>query len=160
MTYKIRQVEDIDMSYVMAIYNHYVKKYYAAYSDKELGMDFFEKLRRESISFYVLEIEQQLVGFCVLRNYLPYDNFKHSGLITYFILPEYTNRGYGTLFFKKLVEDAKVNEIQTLIVHISSLNNQSIRFHKKHGFLSCGRLKKVGKKFNQYFDIVWMQKDL
>ncbi|GAH65988.1 unnamed protein product, partial [marine sediment metagenome] len=91
MTYKIRFVTDLDMNYVMAIYNLYVKKYYAAYSENELGIDFFERLRRESISFYVLEVEKQLVGFCLLRNYLPYDSFKHSGLLTYFILPEYTN---------------------------------------------------------------------
>jgi phosphinothricin acetyltransferase len=148
------------MTHVMAIYNLYVQKYYAAYSEKELGIDFFERLRRESISFYVLEVKKQVVGFGLLRNYLPYDNFKHSGLLTYFILPEYTNKGYGTLFIDQLISDAKGNDIQTIVVHISSLNNQSIKFHQKHGFVECGRLRSVGKKFNRYFDIVWMQSDL
>jgi len=35
-----------------------------------------------------------------------------------------------------------------------------IEFHLKNGFRECGRFMKVGRKFGEDFDVVWMQKQL
>ena len=48
--------------------------------------------------------------------------------------------------------------IKTLVAKISSENKVRIAFHEKHGFKICGRIAKVGSKFNQPFDVVIMQK--
>ncbi len=158
--YKIRHVKNSDMNDVRNVYNYYVKNEFAAYAEKDVPIDFFNNIKEEALSFYILEINAKLVGFAVLRNYLPYDNFKHTGKLTYFIRPEYTNKGYGTILFNKLIEDAKQNGMSTIIVHLSSLNDSSLYFHKKHGFEECGRFNNIAKKFNRYFDIIWMQKTL
>jgi phosphinothricin acetyltransferase len=50
--------------------------------------------------------------------------------------------------------------IKHIIADISSENQQSLRFHAKHGFEMCGSLKNVGNKFNRNFDVIYMQKDL
>ncbi|MFX0177584.1 MAG: GNAT family N-acetyltransferase [Candidatus Hodarchaeota archaeon] len=149
---------DSDIPIVRDIYNYYVINGVAAYSEKEVDLDFFLKMKKEALSFYILEINNEIVGFCVLRNYLPYENFRHTGLLTYFIKFKLTNKGYGSILYEKLIEDAKRYGIKTLIVHLSSLNSLSINFHKKHGFKECGRFKNIAKKFNQDFDIIWMQK--
>jgi phosphinothricin acetyltransferase len=47
-----------------------------------------------------------------------------------------------------------------LLANISSKNMESLTFHKKHGFFECGRMYEVGEKFNELFDVIWMQKDL
>jgi L-amino acid N-acyltransferase YncA len=47
--------------------------------------------------------------------------------------------------------------VDTILASISSRNDGSIRFHKKNGFRECGRFRRVGRKFGQDFDIVWMQ---
>jgi len=144
----------------MVIYNHHVKYSFAAYSEKDVNVEFFINMKKEAISFYVLEIEKNIVGFAVLRNYLPHENFRHTGKLTYFILPKYTNQGYGTMLYNELIEDAKKNKISKLFIHLSSLNEQSYNFHKKHGFFECGRFRNIAKKYDKYFDIIWMQKNL
>jgi len=58
---------------------------------------------------------------------------------------------------RQLIKDAKSNGIHNILACIVSKNTQSIKFHEKHGFVECGRFKNVGYKFNQYFDLVWMQ---
>ena len=50
--------------------------------------------------------------------------------------------------------------ITNILANISSLNPRSIDFHKKNGFVECGRFKNVGRKKGQLFDTVWMQKVL
>jgi len=158
--YNIRQAKDVDLHNIMLIYNSYIKESFAAYSEENIGIDFIINLKREAISFYVIEIDQKIVGFCVLKNYLPYVNFKHTGVLTYFILSEFTRKGYGTFLFNKLVLDAKNNGINTIYVHLSSLNESSFNFHKKHGFIECARFDDIAKKFNKSFDLIWMKKHL
>jgi len=50
--------------------------------------------------------------------------------------------------------------ITNILANISSLNSRSIDFHKKNGFVECGRFKNVGRKKEQLFDTVSMQKML
>ena len=38
------------------------------------------------------------------------------------------------------------------------LNDDSIRFHSRLGFSEVGRFHDSGYKFNQWFDMVWMEK--
>jgi len=158
--YLIRAANDSDIVKVREIYNYYAIKGVAAYSEREVDIDFFLKMKKNALSFYILEIDYKIVGFAVLRNYLPYENFRHTGILTYFIKLEFTNKGYGTMLYHKLIEDAKKFGIKILIVHLSSLNRENLNFHKKHRFEECGRFKDIAKKFNQKFDIIWMQKSI
>jgi phosphinothricin acetyltransferase len=89
---------------------------------------------------------------------MPFETFSHTGILTYFILPEYTNKGYGTRMLMQLIKDAEINGIHNILVCIVSKNTQSINFHRKHDFIECGKFKNVGYKFNQFFDLIWMQK--
>ncbi|MFX1391011.1 MAG: GNAT family N-acetyltransferase [Promethearchaeota archaeon] len=156
----IRKVRDSDLNEVLLIFNYYIKNGFAAYPEEEVSIEFFYNIMQNSLNFYILEIKERIVGFAFLKNYLPYENFKLTGVLTYFIDHKYTNKGFGTLLLKKLIKDAIDHGIQVLLINLSSLNEQSIKFHKNHGFIECGRFKNIAKKFNQEFDIIWMQRNL
>jgi phosphinothricin acetyltransferase len=151
------QFRNADLEEILAIYNYHVKNSFAAYPEKELDKEIFNLLIQEAISCYVLKIDNEVGGYAILRNYLPYENFKHTGKLTYFLKTEYTNKGFGTKLFRKLIDDAIDYGINTIYVHLSSRNPQSLNFHKKLGFKECGRFRNVAKKFNQKFDIIWME---
>lgn len=38
------------------------------------------------------------------------------------------------------------------------LTNASVRFHEKMGFKTAGKFNKCGYKFNNWYDMVWMEK--
>jgi phosphinothricin acetyltransferase len=59
-----------------------------------------------------------------------------------------------------LINEAKQKGVSSILASISSLNEGSINFHRKNGFVECGRFKKIGKKKEQFFDVVWMQRML
>jgi len=102
--------------------------------------------------------EKKVIGFALLKTHDPVPVFDRTAELSYFILPEYINKGFETLFLELLLADAKGLGIDSVLAGISSLNDASIKFHKKDGFTECGRFKRIGKKKGKDFDVVWMQK--
>ncbi len=86
--------------------------------------------------------------------------FQHTAEVTYFISPEMTGKGLGSKILSFLETEGKKQGISCILANISSLNEGSIRFHKKHGFVECGRFRNVVKKKGILFDTVWMQKNI
>jgi L-amino acid N-acyltransferase YncA len=106
----------------------------------------------------VVAVEQRVVGFGLMSPYRRDETFKHTGVLTYFIMPEYTRLGLGSALLDRLIREAQARGINNLLANISSRNEQSLNFHRKHGFRECGRLEGIGVKFDECFDVVWVQK--
>lgn len=151
-------------SKVMGIFNYYVETGFAAYPEIKLPDKLFDMFLEiaQKYPVYVIKIKDtdQVAGFCLLRSYSPFSSFNETAEISYFIDKDYVGQGIGEQALQKLEQDAKMLKIKTILADISSKNIGSIRFHKKHGFGECGRFKNVGKKFGEYFDVVWMQKTI
>jgi phosphinothricin acetyltransferase len=161
--YNIRKLKLEDKQAVVDIFNHFVENSYAAYPEKKVGLIFIEKLIELVIddSSYVVETSQQnVIGFGLLRRHHAYEVFNRTAEVTYFLLPGHLRKGLGTKLLSMLIHDAKRAGIDTLLAHISSLNEGSVIFHKKHNFIECGRFLRIGKKSNKDFDVIWMQRFL
>ncbi|MFT9497933.1 GNAT family N-acetyltransferase [Anaerosolibacter sp.] len=148
---------------VICILNYYIKETTFAYREKIVENQHFLKfLDSEEIycGFAIKTNQDEIVGYCLLEPYASYSTFSEVAEATYFIHPEYTNKGIGTLALKKLEDEAKKRGIKKLLVNISSKNIKCIKFHKKNGFIEYGRLEDIGKKFDKYFSVVWMGKEI
>ena len=156
----IRPVADGDRDAVIGIFNHYITTSFAAYPDKPVPPAFFTTLKEGAYTFGVIESEGEIVGFGILRPFLPFATFAQTATVTTFIDPAHRHQGYGTKIMEALIQVAITKGIVMLLANISSKNSESLIFHKKSGFFECGRMYEVGFKFNELFDVVWMQKDL
>jgi len=154
----IRLMEERDAEAVLNVFNYHVSNSFAAYAEKPFEIEVVHRFKKEASVMYVIDLEGEVVGFGFIRPYNLFENFQHTAMLTYFLLPDYTGRGLGTQMLDRLVEYAAENGIYNLVAHISSKNQQSLNFHIKHGFEECGRLKNMAKKFGETFDIVWVQK--
>ncbi|AGB01444.1 GNAT family N-acetyltransferase [Methanoregula formicica] len=154
----IRVMQESDRDAVMRIFNHYARTSFAAYPEGPLPLQFFPHLKEGAISAVVIEDAGGVVGFGLLKPFFPFPAFRKTGMVTYFIAPEYTRKGLGTRLFGRLLEDAKNNGMKMLLANISSKNEGSIRFHANKGFRVAGTLAGVGEKFGKPFDVVWMQR--
>jgi L-amino acid N-acyltransferase len=155
---KIRDMQERDRDAVMRIFNHYAATSFAAYPDGPLPPQFFELLREGAISAVVLENDSGVAGFGLLRPFFPFPAFRKSGMLTYFLAPETTGKGLGNRLLEQLVLDAKKKGMTMLVANMSSKNEASIRFHKRHGFSEAGNLAGVGEKFGEPFGVLWMQR--
>ena len=156
----VRKACDNDQDAIIAIFNHYAKTSYAAYPEMLVNDRFFPFLRERTVAFYVLEQTPQVIGFGLIKPVLPFPAFIRTGMLTYFLLPEFTGQGLGSLLLIRLVGDATDLGMTSLVANMVSKNKESIRFHTNHGFTEVGRLNDAGTKFGEPFDVIWMQKML
>jgi phosphinothricin acetyltransferase len=148
---------------IIDIFNYYIGNTFAAYPENPVPYAFFDNLL-ETCRNYPTVVARgpggEIAGFGLLRPHNPMPAFHRTAEITYFIRPEATGRGLGSRMLKELTAGAKERGITTILASISSLNEGSIRFHKRNGFLECGRFSNVAEKKGIVFDTVWMQKVL
>lgn len=163
MIYTINQISEDDRESIIDIFNYYIENSFAAYPEQKLPYKAFDMLMQISNGYPTASLKDtngKIVGFGMLRAYNSIKTFSQTAEITYFIHPDYTGKGLGKLLLESLEKSAIEKGIMCILANISSLNLGSINFHEKNGFIKCGQFKKIGKKNNQIFDIIWMQKNL
>jgi len=161
---KLEPLQEKHRKQVIDILNYYIRKTNYAFRREEVAYDHFDLYLQNAkeLSGYAVidDTTSAVIGFCLLKPYAPLSTFESTVETSYFLTPDSTRKGIGALMLQRLIEDArKLNKLH-VVVSISGDNLASIGFHKKQGFLECGRFSKVGNKFNKDFDIVYMQKDL
>ena len=161
MEYTFKKLSRDDCEAVLAIMNYFIENSYAAYNQKHIGPEVFERFYTMAQGYPALTVRDEsdeIIGFGFLHPYHPADSFNHTAEISYFIRPEHTHFGLGTRLLNHFIEQAQKKGLKTILASISSRNQQSLKFHLKHGFLECGRFKQIGLKNGKEFDVVWMQK--
>lgn len=163
MEIHLKAISPDDREPVIDILNFYIENTAAEYPDKQVPYEFFDLFLTIAESYPVIVAKDeggQVVGFGMLRPYNPLPAFVQTAECSYFIKPEYTRQGIGGRLLEALVHGGRERGITSILASVSSLNKDSINFHKKNGFIECGRFQKIGVKKGQLFDVVWLQKML
>jgi phosphinothricin acetyltransferase len=163
MSYSFEEMAEEHRAGVIDVFNWYIINSFAAYPADPVDYDFYDRFLDVARGYPAVVIKDKsgaIVGFAFLHPYKGGRTFRRTAEITYFILPEHTGKGLGTRVLERFKPAAKAQEINTLLANISSRNEGSLRFHRKCGFEECGRFRRVGNKFGEDFDVVWMQLDL
>jgi len=163
MNIKLKPITKEYQKEIIDIFNYYVENSFAAYLENELPYEFFEKFLQMCAGYPAVVAQDEnknVLGFGMLRAYNPFPTFSQTAEITYFIKPELTGQGIGKNILDYLVQEGKKKGLTSILASISSRNNRSINFHRKNGFIECGRFKNICKKKNKTFDVVYMQKML
>jgi L-amino acid N-acyltransferase YncA len=161
MKYQIERLSERHRKPVIDIFNYFINSGFAAYPEMEMDYGFFDRMLEMVRGYPALAVkneEDKVVGFGLLRSYHFASTFKRTAEISYYLLPDFTRLGIGKRMLEMFEKEGKELGIESLLASISSRNNESIQFHQKNGFRECGRFQRIGNKFNEDFDVVWMQK--
>lgn len=159
--FNLKSVSSEDGKAIIDLFNHYVLNTFAAYPETPVPHQFFGLFLKMAEGYPFLVAKDAggpVLGFGLLRPHHPMPAFARTAEITYFIAPEHTNCGIGGAMLERLVAGGREKGITSILASISSLNGPSLAFHKKHGFVECGRFRGIGRKWGQEFDVVWMQR--
>jgi len=162
MSVSFRNLEPSDGIDFVNILNYYIRNGFNAYLEQEFSPDRYSAMY-DMIKDYpnVACVDgSRVIGYGYLKAFRDFPCFSRTAEITYFILPEYTGLGLGAEILSRLKSGAKEQGIKVIVAHISSLNEGSVNFHKKQGFIQCGRFKNVVEKNGTVFDMIWMQTEL
>lgn len=163
MIYEIHPFSRRDGPGILEVFNHFVEHSFAAYPIHPAGDEFIALLEKLAGRYPVLTVKDssnRVLGFGLLHAFHPADSFGHTAEIGYFLHPDAVGRGIGTALLDQLARGAHEKGIRTLLASVSSRNERSLAFHLKRGFVEVGRFRRVGEKFGEEFDVVYLQKDL
>lgn len=163
MCFKIEPITEADGVEIIDIFNYYTENGFSAYSSAPISCEMFDAFLDHSNgypAYMARSIEGVAVGFGMLRPYSPMPVFTSVAEITCFLRYGFTGRGIGQLILDRLFEDGARMGLRSILASISSLNEQSLHFHRKNGFIECGRFRGIGEKFGRVFDVVYCQKML
>ena len=161
--YTLSPVGESDRTGIVDIFNHYVEHTFVAYPEEKVPYTFFDLIlgiARTHPAVTVRDADGGIAGFGMLRPRNPMPAFARTAEITCFLRPDLTGRGIGPEVLGYLEAGARERGIACILASIFSQNEGSIRFHRRHGFVECGRFRNVGSKRGVLFDVVWMQKEL
>lgn len=163
MKYSLEPMADRHRVHVIDIFNYYIENSFAAFPETRVNYDFYDRFLEMSKGYpavVVITEAGEVAGFGFLHRYSYASAFKRTAGLTYFILPQHTRKGLGKTILGRLTEQARGMGIDRLLANISSLNQESLQFHRKFGFQECGRFSGIGRKFGKDFDVIWMIKQI
>lgn len=70
---------------------------------------------------------------------------------------DFHRQGIGSRLLTELIDAARRMGLCSVLANISADQQPSIRLHEKFGFQKVAHLRKVGRKFDQWFDAVYLQ---
>jgi len=162
----IRDVCAADVSVLTELYNQYILNTTITFD----LMPYTVQQRTESwfnhyacsgrYRLLVAENNGELVGYASssqLRQKAAYNTSVETSI---YLFPEVCNQGIGSQLYSTLFEVLSTEDVHRAYAGITLPNEPSIALHQKFGFEQVGLFREVGRKFDRYWDVAWLEKPL
>ncbi len=164
MTLLIRHATEADLPALLAIYNDAVENTLAIWNetlvDQENRREWLKARSRDGFPVLVAERDSAVLGYASYGTFRPFEGFRHSSELSVYVASHARGAGIGRALLAGLVDEARERKVHVLVAGIEAGNTASIALHRSQGFEDCGTLKQVGRKFDQWLDLTFMQKIL
>ena len=160
---KIRPAKLEDAEAILAIYTPYVEETTITFETQVPSPEDFQNRMAaimEKFPYLVAEVDNQILGYAYAHTYYARDAYDWTLELSIYVDRNRRQSGVGKALYDRLETELSQQAVVNLLACISLPNEASIRFHQKQGFEQIGHFKKVGFKFGQWRDTVWMQKRL
>ena len=166
----IREAKIQDAKRLVEIYAHYVKNTAVSFEYKAPTVEEFEeRIRhiREKYPYIVCLKDDKIVGYAYASAYSSREAYNWTATSSIYVDKEYCRMGAGALLYKELEERLRKLGIVNLLAGVAYteaedkyLTKDSYYFHTKMGYEKVAHMKEVGKKFDHWYDLLWLQKKL
>lgn len=131
--------------------------------------EFTERIRTISSKypFLVLEEHGEIRGYAYANTFKGRAAYNHCVEMTVYVRHDCREMGYGSELYTQLEDILARRGILNAYACIATtdnedkhLSNDSFHFHKAMGYKLCGTFTKCGRKFDTWYNMVWMEKFL
>lgn len=100
------------------------------------------------------------LGWAALSPYNPKPGYRTTAEVSVYVHPARRGQGVGSALLGALVDAARERGFCLLLSLVTADNEASLRLHARHGFTFVGTLRRVGRKFNAWVDVTFLEKRL
>jgi L-amino acid N-acyltransferase len=157
----IRPANAGDLAAINAIYNYYVAHSTCVWIDQPCSdserQAWFEEHGQSMIPVLVAEQDGRVVGWCSLGTFRA--TYTAAGTMedSVYVHHDFHRQGIGSRLLEAVIDSARRAGLRSILANISADQTPSIRLHEKFGFEKVAHLRGVGQKFNQRFDVIYLQ---
>lgn len=165
---EIRKATVNDCKELLEIYSYYVKNTAISFEyDVPLEEEFTDRIKNISRKYpYLVAIKDgKIVGYAYANTFKNRRAYDYSVETTIYIDRNFHHQGIGKKLYTELEKELKEMKIRNMYACIAFtenenqyLTNDSKKFHQAMGFELVGTFHKTGLKFDQWFDMIWMEK--
>ncbi|MBK6385712.1 MAG: N-acetyltransferase [Rhodoferax sp.] len=161
----IRPSRDEDIAAITAIYAHHVLNGTGTFEVDPPSVADMTSRRADVLSkglpYIVAEEAGQVIGYAYCTWFKPRPAYRFSAEDSIYLAPGVHGKGIGRALLAELAAQAERVGIRKLIAVIGDSSNAgSVGVHRSLGFEHVGILKSCGWKFDQWLDVVLMEKAL
>lgn len=158
----VRDAVDGDLEAIRAIYNHAVIHTTAIWNEVVVDLDDRRRWHgaRVGLGYPVLvaEIDGQVAGYGSFGDFRAFDGYRHTVEHSVYVAEGFRRRGAARALVAALEERAAAIGKHAMVAAIEAENEGSIALHRGLGFVDCGRLPQVGRKFDRWLDLAFLVK--
>ena len=99
-----------------------------------------------------------MLGFASYGTFRPWEGYKHTVEHSVYVDAAARGRGVGRVLLAALMVHATVAGRHVMMAGIDASDTVSIRLHEAQGFIVAGTLIQVGRKFDRWLDLTFMQR--
>jgi L-amino acid N-acyltransferase len=160
----IRDAQTRDLNEILAIYNDIIATSTAVYTIEPTTLaertQWFDERRRGGFPVLVAD-DGGVVGFASFGGFRgAFAGYRYSVEHTVHVRADARGRGVGSDLVAALFPLASALGKHVMIGAVDAANEGSLRFHERLGFERVSHFREVGRKFDRWLDLVFVQRFL
>ena len=164
----IRDVKEEDAKRLAEIYLYYVLNTavsfeYNAPSEEEFKERIINTTKK--YPYLVCEKDGKVVGYAYAGAYSAREAYSWTATTSIYIDKDFRRQGIGSKLYYELEERLKELGIINILAGVAYtdtedeyLTHDSYKYHLKEGYKKVAHMETVGKKFDRWYDLIWLQK--
>lgn len=161
--YTIRMATLSDAPAVYAIYEPYILNTAITFEYKPVPIEEFQQRMKKVLEHFpwlVYEQNGKILGYAYCARFKERAAFDWDCECSVYIDEKEHRKGIATLLYERLIGLVQKQGYFTIYALITNSHESSIAFHQRFGFTKVGVYEKTGYKFEQWWDLLVMEKRL
>jgi len=157
----VRDAVDGDLPGILEIHNEAVANSTAIWDETPADLDerrsWFDDRRRLGFPILVADIDGRVAGYASYGVWRPKSGYRHTVENSVYVHVDFHRRGIAKALMTELIARAGAAGMHVIVASIESTNTTSIALHERFGFRVVAQMPKVGRKFDRWLDMTYMQ---
>jgi L-amino acid N-acyltransferase YncA len=161
----IRPTIPDDHAAIASLINRYIRATTVHFGFREETPDDVARARRAAAEHYpwltgLDRATEKFLGFARAAPWRTRDAYAHTAEVALYVHDHAHRRGVGRALYTQLLDQLAARDFHAAIAGVTLPNDPSVAFHRALGFEEVGRFREVGRKFNAWHDVLFLQRML
>lgn len=164
MDFSIEAAAPADVPAIAAILNDAIANSVAAWREAPMRDEdmahWFEGRERDFAVLVARGVDGAVLGYSSYGPFRAYSGYRHTVEHSVYVDGLARGQGIGTALLARLAERARAQGFHVMIGALEAGNQASLALHAGQGFTETARMPEVGRKFDRWLTLLFVQKIL